>query len=285
MAQTNKRILIQRISNLPTLPTILTKIIDLSDSPDASASDLGKVLSQDQSISSLILKLVNSAFYGNLRHISSINHAIVILGFQMVKTIAMGVSIYQSRAPTQKTYFDRERFWMHSLGVAQIAKMLAEQQSSSQNLDKDAVFLAGLLHDVGKVVFDNYFSEDYQKVAELVHKENLWIRVAEERILGMDHCEAGYFLSRKWQFPTPIVEAIRFHHQPESCSADNRHICALVHTADYACRTINLGNGGDTQQVTLNPIIQDFGITDEIIETVLEKVETNRHEIESFASG
>lgn len=284
MSVVKKRILINKITNLPTLPTILQKIIELTDSKHANAQALGELLSRDPSITSLILKLVNSAYYGNLRHISSINHATVILGFQMVKTIAMGVSIYQSPVGSDSR-FDRARFWLHSMGVAYFARIIAGQVGMPKDLDKDTVFLSGLLHDIGKVIFDNYFPDEYREVTDLVHKETCWIGAAEEKIIGMDHAEAGHFLAKKWQFPEPVVNAIRYHHRLEECPTEHGFLCAVIHAADHCCRRIQLGSGGDDTVPELNPIIAEHGISPELLETAFENVEQDRAALEEFVFG
>ncbi len=282
MNKTRKRILIQKINHLPTLPTIITKIIALTESRNANAANLGEILSRDPSISSTILKLVNSAFYGNLRHISSITHATVILGFQMVKTIAMGVSIYQTAKGHENHGFDRKQFWVHSIGVATMAKVLSGYLKIPEGLGKDAIFLSGLLHDVGKVIFDNYFTEEYLKVANMIREEELWIGDAESRVLGITHCDAGFYLGRKWQFPLPVVETIRFHHDLEKCSEKNIVLCALVHAADHGCRKIGLGSGGDSTVPPLNPLVERYGINPSILDRAIEEVEKERTSLESF---
>ncbi|CAM2067733.1 HDOD domain-containing protein [Sulfidibacter corallicola] len=286
MERVERRIFIQKINNLPTLPTIIHRIIQVADSANANATTLGKVLSKDQSISSLILRLVNSAFYGKVRNISSINHAAVILGFPMVKTIAMGVSVFHTNTKPSAEGFDRRRFWLHSLGVATLAKTLAKKLKLLPHLDSDTVFLSGLLHDLGKVVFDNYFHEEYLEVARLVQAEQLWIGHAERRILEMDHTEAGYYLARKWQFPAPVVAAIRHHHDIPAAENQHRPLCALVQAADYGCRKIHLGSGGDDVEVELDPLARDrYGLTDRVLEPALADLEKRREELEAFVSG
>jgi len=284
MDVTSKRILIHKINNLPTLPAILSKIIELTESRSSTAHDLGELLSKDPSISSLILKLVNSAYYGNLRHISSINHATVILGFQMVKTIAMGVSVYQTRTRSD-SHFDRELFWLHSLSVAYCSQVIATTAGLPRDLNKDTVFLSGLLHDVGKVIFDNYFTEDYTRVTELVERKDLWIGHAEMFTLQMNHCEAGFYLARKWQFPEPVTNAIRFHHNLEKCPEQHAFLCAVVHAADHCCRKLGIGSGGDHTLPKLNPEIVKQGLTDEVLEKAMHVVEQNRQQLEEFVIG
>jgi putative nucleotidyltransferase with HDIG domain len=280
MGNLQKRILIQKISHLPTLPNVLTKIIELTESRQANAKQLGEILSRDPSISSMILKLVNSAFYGKLRHISSIHHATVILGFQMVKTIAMGVSIFQEDG--KEGPFDRKQFWIHSIGVAYIARVLRRLVAHEEELELDTVFLSGLLHDVGKVVFDNYFTDEYAKVATLIKEEDLWIREAERRILGIDHCDAGFYLGRKWQFPTMVVDAIRYHHNPDQAPPETRFLCTLVHAGDHGCRRLELGSGGDATIPPLHPIAREFGITENILTRAIDEVAKERDNLENF---
>jgi len=281
MSIVHKRILIQKINHLPTLPSVITKIIELTESRNANAKDLADILSKDPSIASTILKLVNSAFYGNLRHISSIQHAAVILGFQMIKTIAMGVSIFETRGGSAQP-FDRGQFWVHSIGTASLAKMLADRINAPSDLDREMVFLSGLLHDVGKVIFDNYFEEDYAKVAEILETEDVWIGKVEEQVMGINHCEAGFYLARKWQFPMPVVEAIRFHHNLEKCSEKNLLLCALVNAADHGCRRIKLGFSGDWTIPPLDPCLERLGITPSIMDAALEDLERMRESFESF---
>jgi len=284
MNAARKRILIHKITNLPTLPTILQKIIDLTERRSANAHDLGRLLSKDPSISAVILKLVNSAYYGNLRHIASIDHAIVLLGFQMIKTIAMGVTIYGDRTGSGGR-FDREKFWQHSLGTASLARVIATEAALPDHLDGDTVFLSGLLHDVGKVILDNYFPDDYGRVTEIVAERGVWIGVAEREVMGLDHAEAGYHLARKWQFPHAIADAIRHHHQPEHCPEDHGFLCATVHAADHCCRRIGLGSGGDDTLPELDPHIDRFGIDDSVLERAVAHIEAERHQIEEFVIG
>ena len=274
-----KRILIQKISHLPTLPTVLTKIIELTDSRTGNARTLGDLLSRDPSISSTILKLVNSAFYGNLRHISSIHHATVILGFEMVKTIAMGVSIFNAEGSDEQR-FDRKELWTHSIGVATLARIMGEKMDIP--VSGDTIFLSGLIHDIGKVVFDNYFVDEYREVYDLVHQQPIWIGDAEYQILGMNHCDAGFYLGRKWQFPATVVDAIRFHHTLEKCDEKNGPLCALVQAADFGCRRINLGSGGGNEPPELQPEVEQFGVTAALMDDALAELEAQRDAVESF---
>lgn len=278
-----KRILIQKIQDLPTLPTTITKIIHVSEEESSTASDLAAIISKDQSISSTVLKLVNSAFYGHLRQVSSISHAIVILGFQTVKALSLGVSIFRSTPSSGKPAFDRNLFWIHSIGVATFTKQLAERPSVASGLNNESVFLAGLLHDIGKVVFDNYFTDEYQAVAQRAITDKLWIGEVELSDLGIDHSEAGRYLAQKWQFPNEVIESIGCHHSISTC-AGAKVIPAMVHVADYCCRKMKLGSGGDNAEMELDPeAVSICGVNEEIINELIVNMEDEREMIESFA--
>lgn len=278
-----RRIIIQRIQDLPTLPSTLAKIIKVAESPSSTAVELGDVISKDQSISSMILKIVNSAFYGHLRQISSISHAIVILGFQMVKTLALGVSIFQASPNGARPAFDRGRFWLHSIGVATCAKSLSGKIDLGPEMDRETIFLSGLLHDIGKVVFDTFFNEEYRLVARAAVEEELLIRDVEARELGMDHAEAGYHLARKWQFPTPVINAIRFHHDLAANEEGDGKIESLVHVSDRIVRMLNIGYGGDKQEPPVEPLaLEKLGLSEGDLEALISMVEERREEIEAF---
>lgn len=277
----NRRMIIQKITNLPTLPNIVMKIIELADSPQANADTLGNVLAKDQSISSLILRLVNSAFYGSFRHVNSINHATVMLGFPMVKTIAMGVAVFQNE--NGDAGFDRKAFWLHSLGVATASQFIAEK--AGVDVQKDTAFLAGLLHDLGKVVLDNYFEEEYREVMRRVNEEEIWIGEAEKEVLQLNHCIAGFYLARKWQFPTQVVDVIQHHHHISACPKDSQALCAAVQAADHICRKSDVGSGGDSLVLPLEAEAWELGITEEILEQAATYIEQQKPELEAFVNS
>jgi len=152
-----------------------------------------------------------------------------------------------------------------------------------ETMDAETVFLSGLLHDLGKLVFDNFFNEEYKKVASEARKNHEWIRDVERRLLEIDHNEAGYLLAQRWQFPEPVINAIRFHHDlpekaPEECA-----IAAVVHIADYCSRKAKIGDGGDSEEIEPDPrALEILEIDDTILPGLLEKIEQDREIIESF---
>ncbi len=281
MDQNKKRIFIQKIDELPTLPTSLLKIIEVIENRESSAQDLANVISRDQSISSVILRLVNSAFYGHLRQISSMSHAVVILGYQTVKTMALGVSVFQT-SPHGHSPFNRGDFWVHSIGVATIAKRIASL--SSRPVDPDTAFLAGLLHDIGKVIFDNYFFDDYAKAVKTAFKRNVWVGSLEQEMMGMTHAEGGYHLARKWQFPPEVIDAIRYHHKIVDAPIGSIPISAVVHVADILCRQIRLGTAGDEVNLIIDPSTHKvLGLDADQLSDLALALDAERESIEEFS--
>lgn len=286
MVQPDKRITIQLIEKLPALPVTVIRIIKIASDETSSTAELGDVASKDQALSSTILRLVNSAFYGHFRKITSIRQAIVILGFNTVKSLAMGISVFQSKPQSGRQVFDRNRFWVHSIGVAVCAKRLAEVSGEVSSTEAESIFLCGLLHDIGKVVFDNYFNEDYQAVAETAKRAKRWIGDVEKELLGIDHCEAGHYLAQKWQFPPVLEEAIRYHHDIEKCVPDTRKAATLVHAADHICRKLKLGYGGDDVVTSIDlTAIKLIGLSEEVMAGVMGDMDMEKEAIEAFVSG
>lgn len=278
-----RRMLIQKVEELPTLPATLTKIIKVAENPNAAASDLAHVISQDQSISSMVLRLVNSAFYGHFRSISSISHAIVILGFQTVKSLALGASIFRSSPKSSAHAFDRGEFWVHSLAVAASSKKLFAKVGAPDGIDSETVFVSGLLHDLGKVVFDNNFVEEYKEVAAIARKEKKWIRTAEWDLMGIDHCGAGKFLAAKWHFPPPVIEAVEFHHSPGNPADESGAMAALTHVANFCCHQIKIGSSGNEKDPELDyAAMKILKLSDGGLADVTAEIENDREMIEGF---
>lgn len=276
-----RRITIQNIQDLPTLSAVITKMVEMLDSREASPKELADLIAQDQSILSAILKLVNSAFYGFPRKITSVHQAVVILGFSTVKSIALGASIFKTKPRKgEKEVFDRNALWVHSLGVATASKLIAQKIGHE---DTDEAFVAGLLHDVGKVVFDTQFPAEFREVVEKAEDENILILEAERDILGLDHAEAGQILLFKWQLPLPVVNAVGFHHDLEKAPATYQRLAAIVHLADIICRKLKIGSGGDSRIPKADRnAMKALHITTPMLEEALNETRAQKEIIETF---
>ena len=204
--------LTEKVIGLPTLPTVVSKMIELVDNPKTSARSLTNLISTDQALTAKILKLANSAYYGFPREIATVNLAVVVLGFNTVKDMGLSLSVMDAfKSANEDGIFEMSDFWEHSIGCAVGAKMLA--RSLGYRVSSEA-FVAGLLHDMGKVVISQYLREDFKKIINKVYKERCDLRIAEIEVLGVTHAKVGAWLAKKWNMPKCIVHSIEFHHKP-----------------------------------------------------------------------
>ncbi|MHC4873470.1 MAG: HDOD domain-containing protein [Planctomycetota bacterium] len=235
--------LIAEISELPTLPDVVAKVNELVNSSSASAGDINDVISRDISLSSKVLKMVNSSFYGFPRRITSITHAVVILGFNTVRNLALSAFVFSAFKDNKSLKFDYRQFWLHSIGVGITANGIAQNLGLSQT-EKEDSFMAGLLHDVGKVVMCEFLADKAKLVIDKVKEKDCLFYEAEKELLDFNHASLGGSLLEKWNLPISIVSFVNNHHQPLEVE-ENKKMCYIIHLADILTRSICIGNGGD----------------------------------------
>lgn len=231
------------IENLPTLPVVTRQVMALVGNPRSSMAQIAAVIAKDQAISARVVRLVNSAFYGMREHVGSIQHAIVVLGLNTVKNLMVGVSMIKTFEDKGGTsIFDRNQFWMHTFGCARTARLIAEK---TRRPEPEDFFLAGLLHDIGILIQDQFFHSDFTEVLKSVAHDHIDLPDAERAVFGLSHAEVGAVLARRWQIPEGLVNAIRFHHTPDSTEKDacaNSDMIAVVHVADAVTLGAGIGN-------------------------------------------
>ena len=231
----------ESIITLPTLPTVVSKMIQLVDNPKTSAGSLARLISSDQAMTARMLKTANSAYYGFSREISTVDMAIVVMGFDAVKEIGLSLSVLEMfRNAGPDTPFDVTRFWEHSVGCAVASRMLARRYR--RDVAGEA-FVAGLLHDIGKLILSQYATRDFTNIMELVAHDEATLDEAEQTVLGAGHPEVGGWLAEKWRLPRKIVEGIRRHHAVDEARADPA-LTAVVSLGNYLCHRGNVGASG-----------------------------------------
>lgn len=266
----NLRKTLDGISNLPTLPDVVMKINQLVRDPNTSAADINETISRDMAFSAKILKLVNSPFYGFPRRITTITHAVVILGFNAIRNLALSAFMFDAFSARTKV-FDLHAFWRHSICVG-IASQVIARRARFEALDDS--FMAGLLHDVGKAVMNQFFSEDFGKVIDHVKKNDCLFLEAEKAILPYTHASVGGLLMEKWNLPKAMVEVVELHHTPEATTLE-QPICAIVNMADICTRALCLGFGGDKRIPQLTPTtLERLKLTESDLGPVLDQILT-----------
>lgn len=231
---------IRRIDSLPALPTVVAHVNEIVESPTASASDINNAIRRDVALSARILKLVNSSFYGFPRKISSITHAVVILGLPTVRNVVLSAFVLDAFSGKGLPFGHRE-FWIHSLGVGAAANALAKRRRLAETED---AFVAGLLHDVGKIVLHQYARADFNDALRIVAERDCLLYDAEREVMATSHAEIGSLLLDTWHLPSHLVESVALHHTPD-VATQSPDLTAVVHVADILTRALLVGSGGD----------------------------------------
>jgi HD-like signal output (HDOD) protein len=235
--------IVSHIKDLPTLPRTVLKITALVNDPQASAKELSSVITDDQVLTARLLRLVNSSFYGFPQRIATVTNAIVLLGFDAIRNLLLTTSIFGVFSKKNDTGGNKlEHYWDHALGCAVGAKIIGNHI----NYDKEEeLFVAGLLHDIGKIVEILFIPEEFEKARLHAEIHKTLIFDAEELILGYNHADIGELLAQKWNLPEKLSHIIAFHHTPSSTKAFSKE-ATIIHFADILCRSLDLGSGGDS---------------------------------------
>jgi len=217
------------IKNLPSVPIIMMEVTKMLSSYKTSANELGRVISRDQALVAKILSVANSPLYGLPRRVSTIEFAIVILGFDHIKNIVIALSMIEAFKNKDDKNWNRKRYWQHSVLTAVAAKRIADDLGI---IKSGEAFTAGLLHDLGISVIQRYFNLEFAQISKMVReKESSYVEV-EDKILGITHCEVGKYLLERWNLPQSLGDAVLFHHKP-STATDNQVLASIIHLADY----------------------------------------------------
>lgn len=230
--------LLSHIRNLPSIPVVMFEVSKMLSSPRTSASDLGRIISQDQGLVAKVLTVANSPLYGLPRRVSTIEFAIVILGFEQIKSIVMALSMVEVFKKNAGHNWDNNSYWNHTIMTATAAKRIADEFGYPK---PGEVFTAGLLHDLGIAIIQRHFSEEFNSICSLVEEQQINFLEAEEQILGLNHQEIGMLLCNKWNLPESLGDTIAHHHNP-SQSENNKLISSFVHLADYMTQKLQIGN-------------------------------------------
>lgn len=226
------------VHNLPSVPVIMMEVSKIIEEPGASASKLGKVISKDQGLVTKILSVANSPLYGIPRRVSTIDFAIVILGFNHIKNIVIALSMMEAFKDVNGPKFDHKKYWAHSFMVATAAKKIADDLGYRTSGE---VFTAGLLHDLGIPIIYKYFNKGYNEIIRLVEETGRSFFSLEEEVIGINHMEIAKFLIDKWNLPVNLGESIQYHHYP-SRTPNDPLVAALIHLADFITQKIEIGD-------------------------------------------
>lgn len=242
-ARNRLRLIVNRTTDLTPLKSVATKAIQLAEDERSAAMDLATVISSDQALTSKLLKLSNSAYYGYARRISNVREAVILLGMRTVRSVAISSAIIEAfRVPElERGGFDQDLFWAHSVSVGLVAELIARETRIARPED---AFTAGVLHDVGKLAMMLAEPKLFGEVVDLVHHEDMKYRDAELAVFEIGHEHVGSRLSQRWKFPESLTAAIRDHHPAKGVHGISS-MGDLVAAADLACNREGLACGFD----------------------------------------
>ncbi|WP_289020649.1 HDOD domain-containing protein [Desulfobacter postgatei] len=238
----NLQIVIKEIKNLKPIPAVVTPLLEIIDDPNASMKDITKIIQYDPAITADILRTANSAYFGLKRPAETIQEAAMMLGTDHVVDLVMLKLCRQAAKGAQKGYDLHEgALWKYSVSSALIAKQVAVQLDLP---NKNSIFTASLLKDIGKTVLDKFIQDAFEKISNLVINENFSFMEAEKQIIGVDHAELGAMIAKMWKFSPRMVGIIRNHHLSSETMVRDKDL-AVVYLSDCICMMMGMGVGAD----------------------------------------
>ena len=277
------RLNLRSIRNLKTLPVIVLRIQEMAADVGSSANQLAEVVAQDQATSAKVLNLANSAFYGFSRKISTIRQAVVVLGFDTIRSLALSVAVYDTFSePSGVVSFDREAFWMHSIGCGTASRLISKEMELR---DGGTYFSAGLLHDLGKMILDMHFGDQYRDVVAQIAASGRPAWHVEQELLDIDHSEVGGLLAQQWKFPEVLVNPISFHHDPLSAHSEFLRATLVVHLGDILARRADIGMGHEARvPEPVDLVYSELGLSDDQLDRIEVDLEEEKDSILEFLS-
>lgn len=234
--------ILKRVGGLQPLPGTVVKLIDVINDPNSTVDEIVEVIKYDQAVTSQMLRIVNSAFFGLTREVNSLHDAMRCLGTVKIMQLVMAVHTNSLLAKGQKGYgMSPGKLWQHSVAVAIGSSALGEKMNFP---NKGLLFTAGLLHDIGKVVLNEYVADEFAEIVRRVTQEKVSFLEAEQQVLGFAHDEIGGKVAEQWQLPDAIRDGIRYHHRPSDLAEPTPLVDAL-HLADCICLLLGIGLGSD----------------------------------------
>ncbi|MDI6799689.1 MAG: HDOD domain-containing protein [Actinomycetota bacterium] len=261
-----KRILAD-VEELPPFNQIASRALNMINDPTSSAADIGRVIILDQALAAKILKMANSSYYGFARKVTTIGEAIVILGYNTLKSVVFALAMKKFfNQPVEGYGLDKDGIWRHSVACALASRVVA---GKVRYIDPEEAFVAGLLHDVGKLILSEYVKEDYDLILNILATSDVTFIEAEESVLGFNHQQIGKMVAEKWNLPDKIGEAIGFHHRPHEAKVEPT-LTSIVHLADFICLTLGIGIGVSGMLYSLESgALKTLGISDSMIDSLV----------------
>lgn len=267
--------LVNNTIELPTMPEVLLKLNEVVANADASAADVANVVSKDPAVSTNILRIVNSAYYGLQVRVSSVSLAVSVMGFNMTKKVALKAAVFSAFGKRREKiqHFDPLAFWKHAIWTGVAARALAAQSKAFADVHPEDIYIAGLLHDIGKIILMEKAAPRYLAMLRRAVQEKRPETEIEIDDFGFTHADVGSVLAIKWSLPEDLAIAIRYHHTP-SRDPFHRSLSSLIHLADQlAWRAGSPSTVGTTLSGLDHEVYDHIGIDPARVEELLPQIQ------------
>lgn len=270
-----QRRVLKRVKDIPSLPQFVIETLKKLDDPKSNATDVAARLSKDEGLVVRVLRLANSAYYGLSRRITGVAEAISFLGFKTVKSIVLAASVYKFMDSAFTGYsLDRGELWKHSQAVGMTSRYLSEKLKIA---DAEEAYIGGMMHDLGKIVLNDYVRFGYSIILRLVEEDNVPFCEAERQVLGFDHAQVGGLVMEQWNLPDAYAYITTYHHTPWDLPeevASFQPVVDVVHVANAMCIMLGVGIGADGMQYNISPdSLERLGIAEKTEEIMGEFVD------------
>lgn len=259
--------IVNRLKHLPALPTVVAELLASFGNDEVDIGLLAQQISHDQGLTARLLRVANSSFYGLQSRISTINEAVVVLGFRAVRSMVLAVGVSGVFRPDHCPGFDPQAYIRHCVGVGLVARALAQVTGRNPEL----AFTGGILHDIGELVLATCFPEQYAEALAYRKQHDCPLVEAERDIIGLDHGAVGGLLADTWRFPTSLRSAVAEHHSPSTATADS--LADLIHLADGIAHALGLAKADSEMVMPVDPTAwQRLGLDNEKIAGILPQI-------------
>lgn len=251
---TSTETILRAVDMVPALPKTVDAMLNMGCERDCSSMELLGILGKDPVFSLKLLRLINSPFCSMEEDAASLQRAAVFVGTDTLRNVAIGLGAVGAFPVRSMTGLDPAEFWLHSLATGVCARLIAERQGASVE-ESSEFFLAGVLHDIGKLVHALFMGDEFGQVLKMAAEPGCALADAESEVLGTTHSETGFMLARKWGLPPLVAEAVRYHHVPSASTGSSVVVC--VHAANEIVKRFAFGSAGDFEVQEFSPAITE----------------------------
>ncbi len=261
------------VEDLPTLPDMVFMLESALLNPYADAREISQILGEDPSLTARVLKMANSVYYSSAGgSITSLQNAIARVGFNEVRNLVTTVALIETFGGVGP-HLNHNLFWKHSITVGIAARSIKNLSESASAFDEHEAYVAGLLHDIGILLLDQFFPDVFRQVRAYADEQGVPYNQAERELLGMDHGEIGGVLLEEWSIPESVVAAVTWHHRPEDADPAYSQLAETVELADFVGINLGIGEGGELRPKPISDGVWDhLGLAVDAIPTIIDQV-------------